>query len=200
MHRIMLPRMEPQKPSPSEMTVLDNGTVLTADGLALKGTDSIEIINVRLERRLDAPFYSWQLCRLVRRDFNFVATKLFHRESQRKGGREQVRSLVHEVRLQAELLAHECESFEMPVDSPGRSVPIRLVSPTAAGVFRACQIADLAYAKLNHAVATKKLAANLVHAYTHPFELAFSDLKMYCSTRNQQDKTAREMAAAEGVA
>lgn len=87
------------KPSPSEMTVLENGTVVTADGLALKGSDAIEIINVRLENRLDAPFYSWQVCRIVRRDFNFVATKFFHRESQREGGREQVRSLVHEVRL-----------------------------------------------------------------------------------------------------
>ena len=81
----------------------------------------------------------------------------------------------------------------------GRIVPFRIVSPTAAGLFRSWQIADQAFAKLNHVVATQKLAAHLVHAYTHPFELAFADLKMYCSTRNQQDKTAREMAVAEGV-
>jgi hypothetical protein len=79
-------------------------------------------------------------------------------------------------------------------------VPLRLVSPTAAGLFKALQLADLAYARLNHAVETKKLAANLVHAYTQAFEVAFSDLKMYCSTKNQQDKSARELAEAEGVA
>lgn len=191
--------MEPQLTNPSDITVLDNGTVLTADGLALKGTDSVEIINVRLENRVDAVFFSWQACRTVRRDFNFVATKLFHRE-RRKGGREQVRGLIDEVKVQAEMLAYECQSFDEPPPGPGRVVPLRLVSPAAAGLFKAFQLADAAYAKLNHAVANRKLAENLVHAYTNPFESAFSDLKLYCSTRNQQEKSAREMAEAEGIA
>ncbi|KFC72673.1 hypothetical protein [Massilia sp. LC238] len=190
--------MDPLQTSP-DITVLDNGTVLTADGLALKGTDAVEIINVRLENRVDAAFHSWQVCRLVRRDFNFVATKLFHRE-RRKGGREQVRSLLHEVQLQAELLELECQSFEAPPEGPGRAVPLRLVSPTAAGLFKAFQKADAAFARLNHAVANRKLAENLVHGYTHPFESAFSDLKLYCSARNQSEKLAREMAEAEGIA
>ena len=191
--------MESQLTTPSEITVLDNGTVLTADGLALKGTDSVEIINARLENRVDACFSSWQACRTVRRDFNFVATKLFHRE-RRKGGREHVRGLVDEVRLQAELLAHECQSFDAPPPGPGKVAPLRLVSPVAAGLFKAFQLADASYAKLNFAVENRKLAENLVHAYTHPFESAFSDLKLYCSTRNQQEKSARELAEAGGIA
>jgi hypothetical protein len=161
----------------SGITVLEDGTVLTVDGLALKNTDGIEIINARLEKRTDALFYSWQVCRMVRRDFNFVASKLFHRE-RRKGGREQVNSLAHEVKLQAELLSLECASFEPAPAEAGRQVPLRLVSPTAAGLFKALQLADLAYARLNHAVETRKLAANLVHSYTQAFEVAFSDLKM----------------------
>ena len=191
--------MEPQQTLPSDITVLDNGTVLTADGLALKGTDAVEIINVRLENRADCVFYSWQACRLVRRDFNFVAAKMFHR-TLRKDGPEQVRSLVHEVRLQAELLVLECEAFDSPPASVGRVVPLRLVSPTAASLFRAFQMADTAYAKLNHAVGCRKLAENQVHGYTQAFEAAFSDLKMYCSTRNQQQKTAIELAKAGGIA
>lgn len=185
--------------TPSDITVLDNGTILTADGLALKGSDAVEIINVRLENRSEYLFYSWQACRLVRRDFNFVAAKMFHRE-RRKGGQEQVRSLVHEVRLQAELLAIDCQTFDSPAPSPGRAVPLRLVSASAASLFRAFQMADVAYAKLNLAVENKKLAENMVHGYTHPFEAAFSDLKLYCSTRNQQEKSAREMAEASGIA
>ena len=58
--------MEFPQTSPSDITILDNGTVLTADGLALKDTDAVEIINVRLENRVEALFYSWQVCRIVR--------------------------------------------------------------------------------------------------------------------------------------
>jgi len=102
----------------------------------------------------------------VRRDFNFVATKLFHRE-RRKGGREQVRSLLDEVRMQADLLVIECDSFASPTGTNGRSVPLRLVSSTAAGLFKAFQLADTAYAKLNFAVDSNKLAENMVHCL-HP--------------------------------
>lgn len=191
--------MEFHQTTSSDITVLDNGTVLTSDGLALKGTDAVEIINVRLENRKDALFFSWQMCRAVRRDFNFVTTKLFHRE-RRKGGRDQVRDLLQEVRLQAELLVIECESFDSPPEAPGRSVPLRLFSATGAGLFKSFQMADSAYAKLNHAVEKRELAENMVHAFTNDFEAAFSDLKLYCSTRNQQVKSARELADAEGVA
>lgn len=183
--------MEPLQTTPSNIAVLDNGLILTADGLVLKGTDAVEVISVRLENRSVFHFYSWQACRLVRRDFNFATAKMFHRE-RRKGGQQQVRSLVHEVRLQAEMLVFDCHAFEVPPQSPGRAVPLRLVSASAASLFRAFQMADIAYAKLNFAVENKKLAENAVHGYTHPFEAAFSDLKLYCSTRNQQEKSARE--------
>lgn len=191
--------MEFLQTTSSEITVLDNGTVLTVDGLAVQGTDSIEIINVQLENRIDALFHSWQMCRMVRRDFNFVATKMFHRE-RRRDGRAQMTSLLQEVRLQADLLVIECASFDAPPEGPGRSVPLRLVSASAAGLFKSFQIADTGYARINHAVNSTKLDQNLVHAYTLDFESAFSDLKMYCSTRNQQQKTAAELAKAGGIA
>lgn len=197
----MLPRMEPLQTAPSDFTVLDNGTLLTADGLALKGTDAVEMINVRLENRSDVVFYSWQACRLVRRDFNFVASKMFHRERRKSGhGKEQVRDLISEVRLQAEMLVHDCRAFDAPPASQGSSVPLRLVSPSAASLFRAFQMADTAFAKLNFAVEQKKLSVNVLHGYTEAFESAFSDLKMYCSTRNQSEKSALELARAEGIA
>jgi len=88
----------------------------------------------------------------------------------------------------------------LPPSDAGRVVPVRLVSATAANLLRAFITADAAYAKLNHAVESRKLQANAVHGYTHPFEAAFSDLKMYCSTRNQQQKSAQELAQAHGIA
>lgn len=63
--RIKLSFMEPRLTSPSDITVLDNGTILTVDGLALKNTDAVEIINVRLENRTECVFFSWQACRQV---------------------------------------------------------------------------------------------------------------------------------------
>lgn len=191
--------MEPLQTPSSDLTLLDDGKVLTADGLIIKNIDAVEIINVRLENRTEYLFYSWQACRIVRRDFNFVAAKLFHRE-RRRGGREQVNGLVHEVRLQAEMLLMECHEFNDAPKSEGRIVPLRLVTPSAASLFRAFQMADTAFAKLNHAVDSGTLAANVVHSYTHPFEAAWADLKMYCSTRNQQEKSAHELAQAEGIA
>jgi hypothetical protein len=191
--------MEPLQTPSSDLTLLDDGKILTADGLIIKNIDAVEIINVRLENRTEYLFYSWQACRIVRRDFNFVAAKLFHRE-RRRGGREQVNGLVHEVRLQAEMLLMECHEFIDVPKSEGRIVPLRLVTPSAASLFRAFQMADTAFAKLNHAVDCGTLAGNLVHSYTHPFEAAWSDLKMYCSTRNQQEKSAHELAQAEGIA
>lgn len=190
--------MEPtQITPPSVLAVKD--TIFTPDGLAIKHTDAVEIINVRLENRTDFTFHSWQACRFVRRDFNFVAGKMFHREL-RKGGREQIVSLLHEVRLQAEMLVIACNGFDAPTLEAGRIVPVRLVSAAAANLLRAFITADSAYAKLNHAVEARKLQANLIHGYTHPFEDAFSDLKMYCSTRNQQQKSAQELAQAHGIA
>jgi hypothetical protein len=191
--------MDSLQKNPPSITVLENGDVLTVDGLKLKNIDGIEMINVRLEDRFDSVFFSWQVCRLVRRDFNFVATKLFHREK-RKGGREEVRSLIHEVRLQAELLADECKVFDKPPAGESKTVPLRLVSAAAAGLYRSFVIADAAFARLNHAVATNKLPQNKVHAYTHLFEDAFSDLKMYCSKRNQQEKSAQQLATEQGIA
>lgn len=192
------PAMDSQNNPRPSFTVLDSGTILTVDGLALKHSDGVEIINVRLENRVEQMFYSWQVCRLVRRDFNFVASKLFHREK-RKGGREQVQSLIHEVRLQADLLGDECRKFDESPAPVGRSVPIRLVSPAAASLFKAFQVADGAFARLNHAVESKQLPQNQVHSYTHTFEAAFSDLKLYCSARNQQEKSAIELAKAQGI-
>jgi len=64
--------MEPLQTTPSNITVFDNELVFTADGLALKGTDAVEVISVRLENRSVYLFYSWQACRLVplRRGFD----------------------------------------------------------------------------------------------------------------------------------
>lgn len=195
---IKLVSMDSAQKSPSGVTFLENGDALTVDGLKLKHMDAIEMINVRLEDRNESTFYSWQVCRLVRRDFNFVAPKLFHREK-RKNGREEVRSLIHEVRLQADLLVDECKAFAEPPKDDGMVVPVRLVSPAAASLFRALVIADGAFARLNYAVKQNELAQNLVHSYTQPFENAFSDLKMYCSKRNQEQKSALELASAQGI-
>jgi hypothetical protein len=92
------------------------------------------------------------------------------------------------------------QEFDAVPEREGRIVPRRLVAPTAASLFEAFQITNMAFAKINYAVNSWKLAVNLMHSYTHPPEVAWCDLKMYCSSQAQEDKPAHELARAEGIA
>lgn len=93
----------------------------------------------------------------------------------------------------------ESQEFDAVPAREGRIVPLRLVAPTAASLFEAFQIANMAFAKINNVVNSRKLAVNLMHSYTHPFEAAWCDLKLYCSSRVQEDKSAHELARAERI-
>lgn len=176
----------------------ENGETLTVDGLMFKHVDQVEMINVRFEERVEATSLSWQVSRYLRRDFNFVVTKLFHREVRRLGQRE-VRQLLDEMRQQAEILLGACRHFADPVEPTLRTVPLRLISPTAASLFRTFMVADKAYAKLNNVVATNALDVREIRGYTQDFEAAFSDLKMYSLARLNSEKSAFEIAKSKGI-
>lgn len=94
----------------------------------------------------------------------------------------------------------ESQEFDAVPARESRIVSLRLVASTATSLFEAFQIADMAFAKINYVFNSRNLAANLMHSDTHPIEAAWSDLKMYCSTRNQQDKSAHELVQTKGIA
>jgi hypothetical protein len=94
----------------------------------------------------------------------------------------------------------ESQEFDAVPAREGRIVSLRLVASTAASLFEPFQIANMAFAKINYVFNSRNLAVNLMHSYAHPFEAAWSDLKMYCSTRNQQEQSAHELVQSEGIA
>jgi hypothetical protein len=200
--RIKLRFMEPQHKIDSGVIVTADGKVVTADGLALKNVHLIEKIDTRLVQHVDPTFQSWQVCRMVRRDFNFVAAKLFHQmvpKLAKSAVKEQLRGLVHEVRLQAELLVIESQAFETNPDQDLRVVPLRLVSAASSSLYKAFVFADVAYGKLNYAAANRKISPDDVHDYAQDFVLAFSDLKNY-SSKSSSPKSAHELGIAQGIA
>lgn len=190
--------METQLNVASRLTVTADGTVVTEDGLALKNLGRVEIIDSRIEKRIDATFHSWQICRSVRRDFNFIASKMFFRCT-RPGGGEQVRSMVQEVRLHAELLASSCASFETNPVEDVRVVPLRLISAVSSSLYRAMICADLAMAKLNYAVATRKIGPDEIFDYSRDFDRALADLKMFVASKDQANRSARDLGVAQGI-
>lgn len=200
--RIKLRFMESQHTEESGVIVTPDGKVVTADGLALKNVHRVELIDARLAQDVSANFHSWQVCRMVRRDFNFVSAKMFHQmapKSTKTSVKEQIRGLVHEVRLQAELLVLACQAFESNPDPDIRVVPLRLVSPASSSLYKAFVYADVAYAKLNYAAENRKISPDDVHGYAQDFVLSFSDLKNY-SIKSSSPKSAHELGIAQGIA
>lgn len=194
--------MESQHKEDSSLIITADGKAVTADGLALKNFDRVDRIDSRLAQQMDAHFHSWQACRMVRRDFNFVTAKMFHRMVPKTANsdlKSQIRGLVHEVRLQAELLAIECQAFETNPAPEIRVVPLKLISPSASSLYRAFSYADIAYAKLNYAAENRKISPDEVHDYAHDFVLAFSDLKHYCSLKSTSTKSAHELGIDQGI-
>jgi hypothetical protein len=176
-----------------------DGTAVTDDGLVLKNVHKAERINTNYEARVDAPFESWQICRLVRRDFNFVITKCFHRAVGRRSVGNHLRDLGYDLRLQAEYLRDDVASFEVNPEPNVRTVPVRLFTHLGGSLYRSMLIADKAYARLNYAFANGKVSENDFQEYSRNFELAWAGIKAYLND-GQSDKSAQELGAAQGIA
>lgn len=187
------------QPTPSNITFAADGTAVTDDGLVVKNVHRAERINTNYEARIDAPFESWQVCRMVRRDFNFVATKSFHRAAGKRKVKEQINELVADLRLQAEFFLDDVNSFPANPEPDVRQVPIRLFSHYAAGIHRSMLIADKAYSRINLAFTSGKVSEVDYRAYSKNFELAWSSIKAFLN-EGQSDKTAQELGAAQGIA
>ena len=176
-----------------------DGTAVTDDGLVLKNVHKAERINTNYEARVEAPFESWQICRLVRRDFNFVITKCFHRTVGRRSVGNHLRDLGYDLRLQAEYLRDDVASLETNPQPNVRTVPIRLFTHLGGSLYRSMLIADKAYARLNYAFANGKVSESDFQDYSRNFELAWADIKAYLND-GQSDKSAQELGAAQGIA
>lgn len=190
--------MELEQTTPTTAVGAD-GTTVTDDGLVVKNVHRAERINTNYEARIDAAFESWQVCRLVRRDFNFVTTKAFHRGAGKRHIREQIHELVSDLRLQAEFFRDDVGSFSDNPEPNVRTVPIRLFNLYAGGIHRSMLIADKAYARINHAYGNREISESDFRNYSRNFELAWANIKAYLN-EGQSEKSAQELGVAQGIA
>jgi hypothetical protein len=185
--------------TPPTLIVGADGTAVTDDGLVVKNVHRVERISTNYEARVEAPFESWQICRLVRRDFNFVTTKGFHRGVKKRAVGNHMRDLGYDLRMQAEFLRDDVASFPANPQPDVRTVPIRLFNHFGGSLYRSMLIADKAYARLNHAFATGKVSEDDFREYSRNFELAWAGIKAFLN-EGQSDKSAQELGAAQGIA
>lgn len=175
-----------------------DGSAVTEDGLVLKNVARIERFNLQVDSRVEAKMLSWQMCRILRRDFNYIASKMLVRRKDRNGA-QQIRSLVMDVRMLADELASETAKLPPNPAPVHRIVPIRIVSAEAANVFLAILQADQAYGRLNYALQAGQISERELNAYGHNFEIGLSGLKLYLNNAAGA-KTTRQLAVEQGIA
>jgi hypothetical protein len=196
--RTNLASMEHLQNNPN-LVVRTDGTAVTEDGLALKNVGRIERFNLRVDSRVEARLLSWQMCRIVRRDFNYIASKIIIRRNDRAGAL-QVRSMVQDLRTLADELDAETRDFVPNPETEGRIVPVRIVSPEVANVYLAVLQADAAYHRLNYAFQNNQLSESGLTDYTHAFEVSIGGLKLFLNNGGAGKKTAQQLGAEQGIA
>jgi hypothetical protein len=174
-----------------------DGTGVTNDGLVLKNVNRVERFNLRMDVRLNAEFISWQVCRIVRRDFFFITSKMLYSLTSATKA-EQLRALVLDVRMLADEFVSKISDHEANPLPEVREVPMRLICSEAASLYKAFIQADQAYARLNHGLARGVIGVNEVYDYTGDFEAGISGIKLFLGG-GASTKTAHELGAEEGI-
>lgn len=186
-----------QPPNNSPLIVLPDGHAVTEDGFVFKNHDRIEKLNLQLTSRVDAAILSWQVGRIIRRDFNYISTKIVCRKRDRNGSRE-IRSMIVDLRVLAEEFSNAAGQFEPNPQPAGFVLPVRLVSAEAAAVFTSLRIADEAYHRVNQAYEKNAISVGEKNGFSADFELAIGGLKQYLSNAAGR-KTAHELGAEQGI-
>jgi hypothetical protein len=171
-------------------------TPKTESGLVVKHTGRVEDIHSRMEVRVTPVIITWQICRLMRRDFNYTTTKMFLK-CLRKSTRSQVNDLLAEVVIQAEFLKSYADQFDLSFDLGGEPIPIRLICPEASMLYKTLLTVDNSIARLDCAQADLKITYQNSLDAIGPVFSAVSDLKSYCC--NPKNKTASVLAVENGI-
>lgn len=172
---------------------------VTPDGRVIKNTAKIESINAQVDTRITASFYSWQVSREVRRDFNLLSAKIVTR-AKSANAKDHIREMLVEMRQQAVLLQVEAQRFPiMQLASPD-PVELRLVSPLAAQLYRAFNEADLSIARLTEVSKAGIIMQSNQESIVEPFFAVYKDLKGYLlGTAISSTKTAAQLGREIGV-
>jgi hypothetical protein len=170
----------------------------TENGLVIRDVCKIEEIKTRMECRTDAKCFSWQVGRILRRDFQRVSYKIY-KICCNPAGQARTRDLLMELALQAEEMKSKSTEFADMGEPEATTVPIRIVSPQTAMLFQSLKQADETYARLNLAYAQSRLTDRARSEIALGFEDAYSDLKRSLFNFGASNKTASELGKEMGI-
>ncbi|MCU6501923.1 hypothetical protein LPN04_29445 [Rugamonas sp. A1-17] len=174
-------------------------TVRTQEGRVVKNAHKIERITTVVDTRITARFYSWQISREIRRDFNLLSNKLVMRVKT-DSARRQVYDLLMEIRLQAQLLQTEAESFPILQLASPQEVELRIVTPLAALLYRVLNEADISVARLTEASKAGLIMQSKQESLVAPLFIAYSDVKNYLLNKEiSNTKTAAQLGREIGI-
>lgn len=120
--------------------------VLTAQGLTLKGMEKIQRINCDASQK-DVLLRTWQLSRIVRRDFNLLSYKLFFALRRREVA-QRVRRALDDLVEEADVLANMTRKEKLPTPDESTLLNLRIVNADCDRLIDALITADRALAKM----------------------------------------------------
>lgn len=173
----------------------------TASGLVVKNTGRIEEVQTSLEVRTERDFYSWQVCRIVRRDWNLVCNKMFiamrSKDLQRKS---ELLDLLDQLAMEAEIFRADVQVFDITQEMEIRgTVEMRIVSKEAHLLLRSLVSADRAMIRLYSAVIDGHTNKSDCEAKFNHWVGHYMDLKRFVLGQPKSTQSANEIAAALGV-
>jgi hypothetical protein len=173
----------------------------TAGGKAIHYLDRIEGIRASRELRVEARLTSWEVDRVMRRDFNFLSTQVFKVcTSGKDAERSMVREMITEFMLHGEYFKGKSSMYEVTREIPADLIiPIRIVSAEANHIFRTLMTGDAAMMRLKCAVIdgvmTKQERTHLFQEFMRPYY----ELKLVLQRRGARAKSASELGEELGI-
>jgi hypothetical protein len=144
-----------------------------SEDLVVRCADRIEKINTQHHVYLDAEFRSWQMCRSMRRDFNFMQSKLFFALRSSKNIRP-IKNLLLNIYEEGQCLEDSMRSREMPSSTPSVTIQFHLITEESRILYDAILCADKAIAKMNDSDNHEEISDRTYH-----FRLAIETLKKH---------------------
>jgi hypothetical protein len=160
------------------VTFTDEGNradkIKTANGLVLKCVADIESVRSSDATILPVRLGSWQICRLVRRDYYLLCSR-FDRRWKKEKERETLSMLLCDLEVEADRLEHFAAPFAKPSDVEHTEINLKIISLEAKAIWDALYKADGAIQRFcAHEDMRMVVSENLM-----PFNLTFSRLKRF---------------------
>lgn len=164
--------------------------------LVVRNVDRINEIFSRTEMQVIARIKTWQVGRIVRREYYYVTAKLFLKLKDRRQ-RETINDLMGEFVMQTEFLKAACVDFPINYDLGCQTVPLRIVCREAFMLYKTLMDFDEAVARLHCAQVDQRISADDAERLMQPVMVAFCGFKGF--VENLKPKSSTEIAQERGL-